>query len=118
MYSVLMNKEIIIFETESGKQPFVIWLNSIKDNVFKVRIFNKITMLKCDNVSGDFKSVGDGVYELRFFFGPGYRVYFAFDGNKIIILLCGGDKSTQKKDIKKAKEYLIDYKQTKRGTKW
>ena len=115
MYSVLMNKEIIIFETSTGHQTFAIWINSIKDKKFKVRILNKITMLKCDNVSGDFKSVGDGVYELRFFFGPGYRVYFAYDGLKIIILLCGGDKGTQTRDIKKAKEYLTEYNKTKKA---
>ena len=113
-----MNKDIIIFETENGKQPFVIWINSIKDNNFKVRIFNKITMLKSAVFSCDYKSVGDGVYELRFFFGAGYRVYFAFDGNDIVLLLCGGDKSSQNKDIEKAKEYLSEYKQTKRGLKW
>lgn len=113
-----MYKEILIFETESGKQPFVIWLNSVKDKVYKVRIFNKITMLKSTGITGDYKSVGDGVYELRFFFGSGYRVYFAFDGKNIVILLCGGDKGSQTQDIKKAKEYLIEYKQTKRGLKW
>ena len=112
-----MFKEIIIFETSGGKQPFVTWLNSIKDNSFKVRILNKITMLKSTVTIGDFKSVGDGVYELRFFFGPGYRVYFAFDGKKIIVLLCGGDKGTQRKDIVKAKEYLDEYNQMKRGLK-
>jgi len=52
------------------------------------------------------------------FFGSGYRVYFAFDGKNIVILLCGRDKGSQTRDIKKAKEYLIGYKQTKRGLKW
>ncbi len=54
---------------------------------------------------GDSKSLGKGVFELRFFFGPGYRVYFGVRGTKIIVLLCGGDKHTQKKDIEAAYIY-------------
>jgi putative addiction module killer protein len=53
---------------------------------------------------GDCESVGAGVYELRIHYGAGYRVYFSYDGKDLILLLCGGDKSTQQKDIKKAKE--------------
>lgn len=60
---------------------------------------------------GDFKSVGNGVYELRFDFGPGYRIYFGFDKkkNKLIILLAGGSKRTQVKDITKAKQYWREH---------
>ena len=60
---------------------------------------------------GDCEPVGEGVSELRIAFGPGYRVYFAQDGDTIVLLLCGGDKSTQVKDIKRAKEYWADYKE-------
>ena len=71
-----------------------------------------------DGNFNNYKSVGDGVFELRFFFGAGYRVYFAFDGENVILLLCGGDKSTQNDDIKKAKEYLkIYFEYEKRGDK-
>ncbi len=59
---------------------------------------------------GDCESVGDGVSELRIFLGPGYRVYFAEEVRHIVVLLCGGDKSTQDKDIKTAKTYWKEYK--------
>jgi putative addiction module killer protein len=60
---------------------------------------------------GDSKSVGEGVTELRVDYGPGYRVYFAREGQTLVILLCGGDKRTQEKDIQRAKQYWNDYKQ-------
>ena len=60
---------------------------------------------------GDHKAVGEGVYELRFFFGSGYRVYFGKSGDKLILLLCGGNKSSQQRDIKKAKHYWNDYQE-------
>ncbi len=62
-----------------------------------------------DGNLGDCSVVGAGVYEMRIHFGPGYRVYFGQEGTHIIVLLCGGDKSTQAKDIKRAQEYWADY---------
>ncbi len=58
---------------------------------------------------GDFKSLGGGLYELRLFFGPGYRVYFGKDQGRTVLILAGGDKSGQARDIKKAKEYWQIY---------
>lgn len=73
------------------------------------RIVARLDRIACGNL-GDTKSVGDGVSEIRFPFGSGYRVYFSRDRNKIIILLCGGDKGSQRKDIRAAKNYLNDYR--------
>ncbi len=79
------------------------WLLKLKDNVAKVAIARRIERLRNGNI-GDSKSVGGGVFELRIDVGKGYRVYFTNTDNKIVILLVGGDKSTQSEDIKTAKE--------------
>ena len=59
---------------------------------------------------GDARSLGKGLFELRVDFGPGYRVYFVVEGKSVVVLFCGGDKSTQQKDIRRAREYLADYR--------
>ncbi|MBO7583167.1 MAG: type II toxin-antitoxin system RelE/ParE family toxin [Treponema sp.] len=79
------------------------WLKKLKDNVAKVSIARRIVRLENGNF-GDSKSVGEGVFELRIDVGQGYRVYFTNKDNTIIILLVGGDKSSQDKDIKAAKD--------------
>ena len=79
------------------------WLRKLKDNVAKVSIARRIVRLENGNF-GDSKSVGEGVFELRIDVGQGYRVYFTNKDNTIIILLVGGDKSSQDKDIKAAKD--------------
>ena len=77
--------------------------NHLRDNLVKTRIAVRIRRMQLGNV-GDAKSVGDGVFELRFDFGPGYRVYYTEREGEIIVLLAGGDKSSQKQDIEKAKQ--------------
>ena len=67
-----------------------------------------LIVLKLGNF-GDCKAIGDGIAELRIHYGPGIRVYYSKIGNKVILLLCGGDKGSQTKDINKAKEYLKEY---------
>jgi putative addiction module killer protein len=79
------------------------WIDKIKDKRTKSKIIARITRIETDDYLGDYKGVGEEVYELRIDFGAGYRVYFAFRNKYIIILLCGGDKSTQQNDIKMAK---------------
>lgn len=80
------------------------WLRKLKDLKIKAKILFRIQKLENDEHFGDCKSVGDGISELRLNYAKGYRIYFKEKDRKIIILLIGGDKSTQQKDIKKAKE--------------
>lgn len=77
------------------------WFNKLKDPNARARIDIRIRRLSLGN-PGDVKPVGEGISELRITYGPGYRVYFTQRGNKLIILLAGGDKTTQSNDIKKA----------------
>jgi putative addiction module killer protein len=84
-------------------ETFRNWFSGLRDNRAKERIDMRIKRLAIGN-PGDIAPVGEGVSEMRIFYGPGYRVYFKDTGKEIIILLCGGDKSTQSMDIEKAKE--------------
>jgi len=102
-------KNVIIYQTAVGQEPFTDWLNSLRDPTSRRRILKRLLRLEQGHY-GDSKSVGDGINELRFFFGAGYRVYFAEDGDTIVILLCGGDKSSQRRDIEKAQAYWQEYK--------
>ena len=81
------------------------WLNKLKDIKGKVSILRRVDRMKYGNF-GDYKYVGDGVSELRIAFGPGYRIYYTKQESQVIILLVGGDKSSQNSDIKKAKKIL------------
>lgn len=85
------------------------WLYSLRDPTTRRRILKRLRRLEYGHY-GDFKPVGEGVYELRFFFGAGYRVYFAEQGDTIVILLCAGDKGSQRRDIQQAKQYWQEYK--------
>lgn len=78
------------------------WLSDLRDRQSRSRILTRLSHVQEGNF-GDHKSVGDGVSELRFAFGPGYRVYYTRRGNVVVIMLCGGDKGSQQGDIRKAK---------------
>lgn len=104
--------QVLEYQTFDGKFPFSRWLLSLKDINARARINTRINRLKLGSL-GDTKSVGEGVFELKFHFGAGYRIYYGQEGRTIIILLCGGDKSSQAKDIKIAHEYWQDYKRRK-----
>ena len=82
---------------------FIEWLTSLRDREARARIAKRIDRIALGNL-GDAKSVGGSVSELRFAFGPGYRVYFTMRGSVVVILLCGGDKGSQVRDIGRAIE--------------
>jgi putative addiction module killer protein len=109
-------REIQNYITEQGKEPFAEWVDSLRDIRAIDKIEKRLKRVQLGNL-GDYKSVGEGVCEFRIKYGPGYRVYFGQVGNVIILLLCGGEKSTQEEDIEKAKEYWRDYERSRNPKK-
>ena len=105
----VQEREIIYYEAPDGKKSVQEWLYSLKDVIARAKIRARIDRVKLGNL-GKCNPVGQGVMELKVDFGPAYRIYFGQMGKALIILLCGGDKSTQSKDIKSAHEYWADYK--------
>lgn len=100
-------REIQYYRTPNGRRPFIEWLESIQNTNTQARIQARLERLEDGNF-GDCQSVGEGVFELRVHFGAGYRIYFGQVGNTIVLLLCGGDKSSQQR----AKTYWLEYKET------
>lgn len=103
----MFSSEIKIYQTPSGKEPFKEWLSQIKDFKTKKIIINKIDSLSLGNY-GNLKVIDNGLYELKIYFGPGYRVYFTMDRG--VLILFGGNKDTQSRDIAKSKLFLNDYR--------
>lgn len=101
-------------DTKTGKEPAREWLESLRDHAGQARIITRIARAESGNF-GDHRSVGENVLELRIDVGPGYRVYYALDGNDIILLLVAGDKSSQSKDIETAKQYWAVHKLETKG---
>lgn len=100
-------KTIEIYHDENGKEPFSEWIKSLalRD---RARLLARLDRVETGNM-GDYKSVGGYVYELRFFFGSGYRIYFGEAEGTPVVLLFGGDKPSQRKDVKKAKADWKEY---------
>ena len=107
-----LQKEIRVYQTSAGKRPFEDWLHHLKDRKAGFIIRARLDRLTY-GLAGRCEPVGQGVFELKIYYGPGYRVYFGQEGQTIVILLCGGDKSTQGQDIGKAKIYWKDYERRK-----
>jgi putative addiction module killer protein len=101
------------YVTEEGRCPFAEWLEGLRDRDGRARIRVRLERVREGNF-GDYKRVGGGVAELRVPTGPGYRVYYARDGETVVLLLCGGDKSTQADDIRRARAYWSDYQARQR----
>jgi putative addiction module killer protein len=102
-------RDLRIYRTVDGRLPFSEWLASLHDERVRVRIRVRLDRVSLGNF-GDCRSVGKGVQELRIYYGPGYRVYFGQLGSTIVLLLCGGDKSTQAVDINLAHDYWDEYR--------
>lgn len=94
---------IKLYEDKKGQCPYLKWFDKLKDNKDAARIEYRIRRIESDGNFGIIEPVDDGVYEFKFYFGPGYRVYFGKKNNQLIIPLMGGHKGTQKRDIEKAK---------------
>ena len=77
------------------------WLNKVRDKTTRARIFHRLDAMAMGSF-GDHKALAPNLFELRLFFGPGYRIYYTTNGKEIVLLLTGGDKSTQERDIAKA----------------
>ena len=105
-------RQVKHFVTDNGRDLFGEWINGLKDTQGQIAVLKRIDRMGDGNL-GDHSYVGQGVWELRVHFGPGYRVYFGEDGSNLIILLCGGDKHSQKKDIRKAQDLWYAYRRTK-----
>jgi putative addiction module killer protein len=97
------------YEASNGRRPFAEWLWSLSDRNAAARVQTRLDRLRLSNF-GDARSLGKGLSELRIDIGPGYRVYFMVEGKSAVMLFCGGDKSTQQRDIRRAREYLTDYR--------
>jgi putative addiction module killer protein len=100
-------KEIRIYEDEEGRAPFSEWMDR-QDAPLYGRVMARLERVELGNL-GDHRGVGDGVFELKIDFGPGYRVYFGLDGSELVVLLIGGTKKTQRRDIETAKQYWRNY---------
>ena len=91
-------------------EHFADWLDNLGDGVAVKAIKRRIARVQI-GLFGDTKLVGDGVFELRVDHGPGYRVYFARHGDVVVLLLCGGDKKSQQRDIVRAKALVVEWKE-------
>ena len=102
-------RRVVHYLTAGNVDPYQHWLARL-DGATRARISARITRVETGGNFGDWKSVGDGVFEMRLDFGPGYRVYFGEDRSEdMIVLLWGGDKKSQIPDIAKSKDYWRDY---------
>ncbi len=101
-------RELVLLQTTDGKIPFENWFESLKDKALQNAIDARLSRL-ADGNFGDHKSVGLGIFELRIDKGPGIRIYYGLDGEVLVVLIGGGDKSTQRTDIKKCQILWEDY---------
>lgn len=105
--------DIRIYTDSQGYSPFESWLHDLPDRIARAKIRVRLARLEAGNM-GDCKPLRDGVQELRIDYGPGYRVYLSRQGNALVLLLCGSDKSSQSCEIARAIDYLSDWKKRRK----
>ena len=105
----MIARDVEVYETDEGRRPFLEWLDSLRDARTRAKVRVGIDRMSLGNF-GRCKTVGSGVSEMKIDFGPGYRLYFGQIPDRLILLLCGGDKGSQQKDIKRAKGYWKEYR--------
>ena len=101
--------ELVTYIDSEGRKPFAEWLLALTDRNASKRILARLARIEAGNL-GDCKPLRDGVQELRINYGPGYRVYLSRQGPVFVLLLCGSDKSDQDRAIRRAIDYLNDWK--------
>ena len=102
--------KVVAFRASDGRVPFDEWLTALGNAQAVARILARLARVRLGNL-GDCKPVGNGVSELRVDYGAGYRVYFGRKGQRLVVLLCAGDKRTQDRDIRLAKRYWCEFKE-------
>jgi len=105
-------RQVLHYVSDSGVDVYKEWLDALKDVRGRAAILKRIDRVEV-GLFGDHRYVGEGVWELRIDFGPGYRVYYGEAGSVIVLLLSGGDKGTQKRNIRQAHEFWADYRRSK-----
>ncbi len=99
----------LVHYLHNGKNVFSGWLNGLPDIEARAAVRIRLDRVAAGNF-GDCRPVGEGVWELRIHYGPGYRVYYGEDGPAVVLLLCGGDKRGQRRDIARARRFWADYR--------
>jgi putative addiction module killer protein len=103
-----MEREIRKLELQNGLVPFDEWFDSLRDQKMQAAVDVRLARVRAGNF-GDSKAVGEGVFELRIALGPGLRIYYGLRGRQIVVLLGGGDKSSQARDIRRAQKWWRQY---------
>lgn len=114
MITAVIKRKALLYETACGKTPFADWLAGLPDARTKARITRIVTQMEAGNF-GDRKAIvgGTGLHERRIDYGPGYRIYYVTEGEQLIILFAGSDKSKQAVTIRSAIAFLHDYRERK-----
>ncbi len=105
----VVEKKLVSYTDTKGSCPFENWLQSLRDVKARAIVRSRLVRVRLGNF-GNCEPVGNGVMELKIYYGPGYRVYFANENQQLVVLLCGGDKGSQQRDIEQAKAYWEDWR--------